>query len=112
MGILQRRLGIQPYSVIKSNFGDLPRQATNAAIIGGSLTLGGGRYRAGRVAVKTGQAGLKKAIPSGFFQRQRRVSTGDVLESAYLINRGLTMKRQGRNLGIFALGFNTFRDSF
>lgn len=112
MGILQRHLGIQPYSVIRSNFSDLPRQTLDAAIIGGSFYIGGSKFRAGKVAVKTGQAGLKKAIPSGFFQRQRKVSTGDVLESAYLINRGLTMKRQGRNIGLFGLGYSQFRDSF
>ncbi len=42
MGLLQRHLGIQPYSVIKSNFRDLPRQARDAAIIGGSFYIGGG----------------------------------------------------------------------
>jgi hypothetical protein len=112
MGILQRHLGIQPYSVIKSNFSDLPRQARDAAIIGGSFYIGGGKVRAGKVAVKTGQAGIKKAIPSGFLQRQRKVGVEDVLESAYLINRGLTMKKQGRYLQIFGLGYSQFRNSF
>jgi hypothetical protein len=112
MGLLQRHLGIQPYSVIRSNFSDLPRQTIDAAIIGGSFAIGGGRYKAGRVAVKTGQAGIKKAIPSGFFQRQRKVNVDDLLESAMLVNRGLTLKRQGRNVGLFGLGYSQFRDSF
>jgi hypothetical protein len=112
MGILQRHLGIQPYSVIRSNFSDLPRQARDAAIIGGSFYVGGGKVRAGKVAVKTGQAGLKKAIPGGYFQFQRRVNADDLLDSAMLINRGLTLKKQGRYLQAFGLGYSQFRNSF
>ena len=110
MGILQRHLGIQPYSVIRSNFSDLPRQTRDAAIIGGSFYVGGGKVRAGKIAVKTGQAGLKKAIPSGFLQKQRRINADDLLDSAMLINRGLTLKKQGRYLQAFGLGYSQFRN--
>jgi len=108
MGLLQRHLGIQPYSVIRSNFSDLPRQTRNAAIIGGSFYVGGGKVKAGKVAVKSGQKVIKRTLPRGYFSKQRVLIADDILEAAYDINRGLTLKRQGRALQAFGLGFSQF----